>query len=401
MTGSIGDAHAHHQAGRLAEAESIYLELLRRDANDVDALHYLGVLRMGQGRPDEAIGLLRKALPLAPRNALIWNSLGSVLSRANNLPAAEFAFQNATQIKPDYAEAWYNLANLLRGLQRNDVAAQCYQRVIDLDPRFPGAYENVAMLLKRMGRDDLAADAYRKWLAAEPENPIARHMAAAHQTAQTPARAADGFVSQLFDRMAPNFDASLAALEYAAPGLLVAALSKVIALGAGRLVILDAGCGTGLCGPLLRSSARSLVGVDLSAGMLAKARERAVYDELHESELVTYMRARPAETDVVICADTFVYFGALEEAFGAAAEILRPGGALAFNVEAEPEDSADNFRLHGHGRYSHGERYVRSCLADSGFNDARIEPAAIRKEAGADVRGYIVVATKSSDARAR
>jgi predicted TPR repeat methyltransferase len=395
MTGSIGDAIAHHQAGRLAEAEALYLDLLRRDANDVDALHYLGVLRMGQDRPDEAIGLLRKALPRAPRNALIWNNLGIVLMRVDNLPAAEFAFQNATQIKPDCVEAWFNLANLLRGLQRNDTAAACYQRVIDLDPRFPGAYENVALLLKRMGRDDLAAETYRKWLAAEPENPIARHMAAAHQAAQAPERAADEFVSQLFDRMAPTFDASLAALEYAAPRLLVAALSQAVPLAAGGLVILDAGCGTGLCGPMLRASARSLAGVDLSAGMLAKARERAVYDELHESELVSFMRARPGAADVVICADTFIYFGALEDPIRAAAKTLKDGGALAFNVEAEPDDSPETFRLHGHGRYSHAAKYVRECVENAGFSSPRIESETIRKESGIDVRGHIIVAIKA------
>jgi tetratricopeptide (TPR) repeat protein len=123
MTGSIGEAIAHHQAGRAAEAESIYLDLLRRNANDVNALHYLGVLRASQGRPEEAIGLLRKALPLASRDAQIWNSLGGALVRANNQGAAEFAYQNATQLRPDYAEAWYNLANLQRGLQRNEAAA--------------------------------------------------------------------------------------------------------------------------------------------------------------------------------------------------------------------------------------------------------------------------------------
>jgi predicted TPR repeat methyltransferase len=54
--------------------------------------------------------------------------------------------------------------------------------------------------------------------------------------------------------------------------------------------------------------------------MLAKARERQVYDELHESELVAFMRARPREYDVVISADTLVYFGALEDAMSGASK---------------------------------------------------------------------------------
>jgi len=391
----IGDAIAHHQAGSLAQAESLYLELLRRNPNDVNALHYLGVLRHAQGRSNEAVALLRKALPLAPRNAQIWNSLGGVLTGTHDARGAELAYQNATQLKPDYTEAWYNLGNLLRGQQRNDAAADCYQRVIELKPRFPGAYENIALMMKRLGREDLAANVHSQWLAAEPDNPIARHMAAAHQVTQTPERAADGFVAQLFDRMAPTFDSSLSALGYAAPGLLVDALQRVMAAAAGSLAILDAGGGTGLCGPLLRASARALVGVDLSSGMLAKARERGVYDELHESELVAFMHARPNAYDAVICADTFVYFGALEDATRAAAATLKRGGVLAFSVEAEPDGSAEKYRLHGHGRYSHGAQYVRDCVVAAGFASSQIEPAVLRKDSGIDVRGYVVVGMKA------
>jgi predicted TPR repeat methyltransferase len=396
LAASIHEAIASHQQGRLEEAESAYLDLLRHNSNDSNALHYLGVLRLGQGRRDEAIALLRKALTLAPHDALIWNGLGNAMKVANNLPAAEFAYQNAIRIKPELVEAWYNLANLLRGLQRSDDAVRCYERVIDLNPRFPGAYENVALLLKRMGCDNLAGSVYSKWLAAEPDNPIARHMAAAHQGTQAPERAADGFVVQLFDRMAPDFDNSLAALDYAAPGLLIAALSDKIPFAERRLAVLDAGCGTGLCGPLLRSSARILIGVDLSTGMLDRARRRDIYDELHEAELVAFMGAHPESFDVVICADTLVYFGALEEAMRAAARALTRGGALAFTVEAQLEGSPEKFRLHRHGRYSHSAQYVRECLAGAGFLSIQVEPGVLRKERGAGVNGFVVVAVKSA-----
>ena len=53
--------------------------------------------------------------------------------------------------------------------------------------------------------------------------------------------------------------------------------------------MLDAGCGTGLCGPLIAPYARRLVGVDLSERMLAQARARDVYDELVKGELTAYL----------------------------------------------------------------------------------------------------------------
>jgi predicted TPR repeat methyltransferase len=143
---------------------------------------------------------------------------------------------------------------------------------------------------------------------------------------------------------------------------------------------------------LLSSTARRLVGVDLSAGMLAKARERKVYDELHESELVAFMRAHPRTFDVVISADTLVYFGALEEAMNAAAAALKPGGVLAFTLEAEPVGSEEKFHLHKSGRYTHSEDYARECLEAAGFAVLLIEGGVLRKEAGADVLGHVVLA---------
>ena len=396
MPKTIHDALALHQQGQLREAESIYLDLLRKQPNDVDALHYLGVLRMRQGRRDEAMDFVKRALKLAPRNADAWNNLGNMLLAGNDEQAAEFAYTSATNQKPDYAEAWYNLANLFRRQRRRNDAVKCYRRVIELNPRFAGAYENIALLFLRIGRPDLTADVYRRWLSVEPDNPIARHMAAAYSEANAPTRAEDAYVAKIFDRFADTFDESLAKLHYAAPGLLTAALTEVIPFTEKRLAVLDAGCGTGLCGPLLRSSARQLVGVDLSAGMLAKARERRIYDELHTSELVAFMRAHPHEYDVVISADTLVYFGALEEATVAAASALKAGGVLAFSVEAEPIGSTEKFRLHQSGRYSHSQDYVRECLEAAGFKVLLIEGAVLRKEGGADVLGYVVLAKMGS-----
>ncbi|HEV7607917.1 MAG TPA: tetratricopeptide repeat protein [Steroidobacteraceae bacterium] len=395
---TIHDAIAHHQQGRLAEAESAYLQLLQKQPRDFDALHYLGVLRMRLGRREEAIELVKRSLSISPHNPDAWNNLGNMLLGGNEIETrgAELAYSAATQQKPDFAEAWYNLANLFRRALRRDDAVRCYRKVLDLNPRFAGAYENIAMLLLRVGRPDLTADVYRRWLAVEPDNPIARHMAAAYSNAKAPARADDAYVAQVFDRFAGNFDQALANLNYVAPSLLTAALAEVISFAERRLVVLDAGCGTGLCGPLLRSTARQLVGVDLSAGMLAKARERQVYDELHESELVAFMHAHPAGYDVVISADTLVYFGALEEAMNAAAGALKPGGVLAFTLEAETVGSPEKFRLHKSGRYSHSADYARECLEAAGFKVLLIEGGVLRQEAGADVLGHVVLARKGT-----
>ncbi|MEO8064102.1 MAG: tetratricopeptide repeat protein [Pseudomonadota bacterium] len=391
---TIQEALELHQRGKFAEAEAIYLELLRAQSEHVDALHYLGVLRQQLGHHDHALELLGRSLKLAPRNADAWNNLGNICLAGQDLAGAETAYQNAVEFKPEFVAAWYNLGNLYRRLQRREEAVRCYGRVLELNPRFPGAYEKIALLLQRLGRADLAADAFRRWYQVEPDNPIARHMAAACSHQDTPARADDAFVVTMFDRFAENFDQALTALNYSAPSVLVGALSEAIAFGEQKLSVLDAGCGTGWSGPLLRSSARRLVGVDLSAGMLAKARQRGVYDELYEAELVAFMRAHPGEYDVIFATDTLIYFGGLDEVVAAAAAALKPVGTLAVSLEVEPPESTEKFRLHTHGRYSHGATYVREVIATAGLELLQLETGVIRQEAGADVPGHFVLARR-------
>lgn len=389
----------HLKSNRLAEAESICGELLANDANDADALHFLGVVRMGQGRRDEGIELLKRSLKISPRNAQAWNSLGNLLWHTSERQATEFAYRHAANLKTDFFEAWYNLGRFLHRHHRHAQALEAFERAIQLQPRFARAHEFIAVLHQRMGHPDLAAESFRRWHELDPDNPIARHMAAANSKQDIPERAEDAYVVSVFNRAAKKFDQALAGLEYAAPQLLTAALAEVIPFTEARLAILDAGCGTGLCGPLLRSSARRLAGVDLSAGMLAQARERNVYDELQEAELVAFMRDHPAAYDVVISADTLVYFGALEEAMAAAATTLKQLGILAFTVEAEPAGSGERYRLQHHGRYAHSESYLRACLAGAGFEVLQIEPGILRKEGGADVPGHVVIAKSRAGSR--
>ncbi len=137
-------------------------------------------------------------------------------------------------------------------------------------------------------------------------------------------------------------------------------LRAVAGAPTGTLAVLDAGCGTGLCGRLLKPWARLLAGCDLSEGMLRLAHARRIYDTLHQAELVHYLDTQPPAFDVVVAADTLCYFGELGDAMAAASRALRPGGWLIFTVEALDGDSQPGHQLRPTGRYAHSADYVRS-----------------------------------------
>ncbi len=189
----------------------------------------------------------------------------------------------------------------------------------------------------RAGRVSEAAEIYRKWLACDPDNPIPKHMLAASTGENVPTRAGDAYLSEIFDAFADSFDENLHELGYRAPELLAAAvatklgarveLSQVAWIFSMRAA--ERGCADRCSGPM----AGTLVGVDISPGMLDKARARGMCDELIVEELSTFMRRRPASVDVIVSADTLVYFGALEEPLAAAYACLRNGGLQQFTLE--------------------------------------------------------------------
>jgi predicted TPR repeat methyltransferase len=161
-----------------------------------------------------------------------------------------------------------------------------------------------------------------------------------------------------------------------------------------RFDVLDAGCGTGLCAPLLAPYARRLVGVDLSAGMLAHARARQIYDELVQDDLTEYLPQHAEAYDLIASADTLVYVGALESVAAGASAALRANGVFVFTLEhAVGGEPGVEYRLEVHGRYSHGRDYVTRVLTSAGLQ-TDIACAELRMEGGVPVAGLVVCARK-------
>jgi predicted TPR repeat methyltransferase len=387
-------AIAAHKGGRLTEAEVGYHRVLRERPNDPDVLNFLGMLRFHQGKPEAAIEQLRQAIELNPENPHARINLGNVLLVSKDIEGAHEQFLKATELAPELAATWYNLGVCLRRMQRPDDATTALYKALKLQKGHSQAHETLSMILYRQGRFEEAAQVYRDWLEHDPGSAIARHMVAAMSGKGTPLRGSDEYVATLFDRFAESFDENLAEIGYRAPELLAQALQENIPPGA-TVDILDAGCGTGLAAPLLKPHASRLVGVDLSEGMLANARKRSLYDELVRSELSAFMRARPAEFEVVLSADTLCYFGTLEEPLAAAHSCLKAGALLLISLEAwDTADPAASFDLQPHGRYRHGADYVRRVLNETGFTLLALQPQTLRRERGADVVGHVVVARR-------
>lgn len=199
-------------------------------------------------------------------------------------------------------------------------------------------------------------------------------------------RAPAAYLAAYFDRFAETFDTQMVeVLQYRGPAKLLRLLDET---GAAFGRVLDLGCGTGLAGPLLRPRAQTLVGVDLSSRMIAKARARGVYDDLAEADMVEYL-GRPQEPfDLLFAADSLIYLGDLSPLLAAAACALRPGGLLAATVE--PTSRAP-YEQTISGRFAHAPKALIAAGAAHGFALRAIRRGFLRLEAHRRVYGGLVV----------
>jgi predicted TPR repeat methyltransferase len=353
--------------GHLDDAEAIYRDVLRREPDQPHALHFLGILCHQRGQGDKAIGLIersialkpneagwfsnlssvlieygradealdacRRAIAVNPDHALAHNNLGALLKARGQISEAETALRRAVALDPKEADFHINLGRILNEQGRSNEALAAYSEALNLNPRRAGLRSMLGLALYANGQFDRAAAMFREWAEEEPDNPIAQHMHAAYSGQRVPPRASDLYIEQTFNAFTASFDAQLGQLDYRAPELVADALARMCGTPLGALHGLDAGCGTGLCGPLIEPFLRRLVGVDLSAGMLDRARRRQVYDELVKAEVTDFLERHPAAYDVVVSTDMLVYFGPLEKVLRAAACALRPDGLLFFTVE--------------------------------------------------------------------
>ncbi|MCK5777688.1 MAG: tetratricopeptide repeat protein [Rhodospirillales bacterium] len=156
MPPALADALAHHQKGDLEAAESGYLAVIDTDPGNPDAHHLLSILRLQQGRAEEALPLIDKVIALAPEAADAYGNKGTALQALERYGEAAFAFRTAIGYAPDAAHHHYNLGNTLRADDDKPGAVRAYRDAIRCAPDLVQAHSNLATTLSELGLFDEA-----------------------------------------------------------------------------------------------------------------------------------------------------------------------------------------------------------------------------------------------------
>lgn len=275
-------------------------------------------------------------------------------------------------------------------------AAELMAQALELVPDWIAGWDLLGSYCEKAGDISGAISAWRHLEALDDEGLFGAELKlAAHGAGRAGEGTAVGYVEALFDQYAPQFEAALLEkLGYRVPEMLDAMLNEEMSRQGidGFAQALDLGCGTGLMGEKLRGKVGFLEGIDLSAAMIAETARKGIYDRLDKAELVEFLTHRHAEADLVTAADVFIYCGALPPVLAAVVPAMRPGGILAFSLEAH--DGEEAVFLRASLRYAHGIAATRDALVVAGLEVLRFETATLRMDRGQPITGMLVLVRK-------
>ncbi len=362
-----------HAAEALAELEAV----LADEPQHLDAWCHRAAALAELGRDAESLDCADRALSLDADSGSAAFRCGHALERLRRFDEAQAAFERVVALQPQDAAAWHRLGLLQHRQGKLAEALASQDRVLALAPAHAGAWSQRGTLLQALGREADAAAAFERAIEQGADPELHRFFLAGLGREPGPASAPRGYVQALFDDYAHSFDQHLVeVLGYEAHRRLVAPLAGLQTLAFDSA--LDLGCGTGLCGPLLRPIVRRLEGLDLSQPMLDQAAARGVYDRLICADLVQHLQQTASRHDLVVAADVFIYVGDLEPVFAGVARVLQPGGVFCFTVE--PADDDRPVALHAQLRYAHSLPYLQGLAQRHGLRLLRADAQPLRQQ---------------------
>ena len=388
---------ARKRTGDLSSAEEAYRCALDVESGSAAAWQCLGALKKELHQDEEAIECLLRCLKAGGVSAPVCATLGKLFYENGRIAKAADAFHDAVLLDRESANYRRMLSDctfmqvVLEG-GAIDQAILDFRQSVEIRGGDPVAelrktLEAAIGIFSGFGSIEAAIRVGEKYLALWPENEETAYLLNALRADPNVDRSPTGYLVKHFDAFADTFDAQLVdRLGYDLPAKIVSALQAVLPTDR-PLDVLDAGCGTGLCGQLLKPFARSLAGIDLSPRMIEVARKRGIYDRLDCCEIVARLDGLPASFDLIVAADVVIYFGDLAPLFAAAAKALRGQGFFAFSTEFH---AGAGYGILPSGRFAHSPAYVLD-VANASFEQTTNMETTIRLHANRRVVGNIFI----------
>lgn len=374
----------HFEAGRFAQARSDYEAALLLVPGRPSVLANLGVTLCRLGEWSAAIERLDAALLADPTHLDAWAALGLAREARGDWAGATHALRQANRLGARQAGLSLSLAQCELRLNRPQEALQALDEALAIDATLAEAWSQRGHLMREAGHLAEAATCYRQALTHGADADLHRHYLAAVTDVRDPPPPPPVYAQALFDQYADDFQDHLSALlKYTAPQTLLQPLIDA-GLRFGR--VLDLGCGTGLCAERLAPVADAIDGVDVSSSMVRRAQAGGHYRRVVHGDLLGFLGDGGEPADLIVAADVFIYVGALDAVFAAAARRLAPGGRFAFCVEQA--DAGRDLQLRPSLRYAHSRESIERLAAAQALEVDALWAAPIREDQRQPVMGW-------------
>lgn len=375
------------ESGEFAAAEQHFLASLAAVPGRASTLVNLAATQLELARPADALASADAAIRAEPDGLDALLHRATALMQLGRYEEAVPQFDRLLAADGGVIEAWFRRGQTLERLGRRGDALASFRRVVALDPTRADAWSGSGTLARELGRLDDAAQAFREALRLGADRGLHEYYLAAVVGDAAPSAPPREYVRALFDEYADEFETHLVSgLRYRGHLQLIEGLA---ALGRGLYrSALDIGCGTGLCGPLLRPMAEHLTGIDLAPKMIEKAAALGVYDVLEAADAVDHLRRGESRYDLIVASDVLIYIGDAAPLF-AAARAAMDGGIFCFSVEALADDGS-HFRLQPSLRYAHSEASLQRLATAHGFTLLAARHGAVRDDQHQPIAGLYI-----------
>lgn len=414
----------YYSQGKYKEAEAAFRHAINLQADYVDAYYNLGLALNKSHHTAEAINTYRSVLELAPQHPGAHFQLGCMLMQQDKIEAARDQFEIVSKAYPNHLETQANLATCYLKLgdikkarlsymqalalapddmqilfnlgvitaqeSRWEEAIKYYTRCLELNPEHFAAHNNLGVVYQNLKKPELAVQHFRAALRLHPEDAAIKHAISILNKDENISSSPVAYVRNLFDSYADHYDHHLSqSLQYRVPQVFQQILAKHN-VSTAAMDIADLGCGTGLTAEII-SKKQSLIGIDVSEKMLAKAREKNIYNELIAEDISTYLKSKTNKFDLILAGDVLVYYGELENILKDISLALKKGGYFLFSTEST--DSRD-YLMTESGRFAHSKQYIQKLLAVNQLKVVEQQKTAIRYQNGIEVTGYVYLTQK-------
>lgn len=171
INSSIRLASEYYQTGDLEKAEYFCKMILKKQPDNADALHFMGMIHYQLGNYDLAEKYIRKELIINPNDADVYNNLGLALHCRKQIIDAVSYYQKALDLNPSLFYIYFNLGNAFKDMKQFEEALNCYSKTLQLNPNLTEAYNNMGVVLKDTGQLDEAITYFQKALEINPNIP--------------------------------------------------------------------------------------------------------------------------------------------------------------------------------------------------------------------------------------